>query len=30
VACLGVFGLKVCVFAAPLVRRLALVRPIKP
>jgi hypothetical protein len=30
VACLGVFGLKACVFAAPLVRRLALVRPIKP
>jgi drug/metabolite transporter (DMT)-like permease len=29
-ACLGVFALKACVFAAPLLRRLALVRPAKP
>jgi len=30
VACLGVFALKACVFAVPLLRRLALVRPAKP
>jgi hypothetical protein len=30
VACLGVFALKICVGAAPFVRRLALVRPAKP
>lgn len=30
VACVGVFALKVCVGAAPFVRRLALVRPAKP
>jgi hypothetical protein len=30
VACLGVFGVKACVFAAPYLRRLALVRPAKP
>lgn len=30
VACLGVFALKVCLAAAPWVRRLALVRPAKP
>lgn len=30
VACLGVFGLKACLAAAPLVRRLALVHPAKP
>jgi hypothetical protein len=29
-ACLGVFALKACVFAVPLLRRLALVRPAKP
>lgn len=30
IACLGVFALKVCLGAAPFVRRLALVRPAKP
>jgi uncharacterized membrane protein YoaK (UPF0700 family) len=30
VACLGVFALKVCLGAAPFLRRLALVRAVKP
>ena len=30
VGCLGVFAVKVCLAAAPFVRRLALVRPAKP
>jgi hypothetical protein len=30
VACVGVFALKVCLGAAPFVRRLALVRAVKP